>query len=206
MTPMSEPSIWAKTLFLGGVRFDLQLVSDEIFLDLREGPGTQVLAGTCYGQAVLDCRVVGSDYFLLHVRPDMRGLLLSQLKKVYKAFRVYHFRGDTEGRILLTDELVLRFSPAASPEERRESLRRFFPGGVEEANLEDGIYRLSGTFAEDPILVSNALQANSIIVEAAPLIVALPKPLGDEGLQEIAAEVSSPEAVHTAPWRAQPPP
>ena len=173
---MSEPPRWAKRLLLGGKSHELDVVSDEIFIDLHGGPGTQFLAGTCYGQAVRHCKVIGNDYFLLKVRPDLRSLLMTQLRKVYKVFRVYRFAGEHEGRLLLTDEISLRFEPRSSVEERWGSLRGFFPGPMDDRDLRDGIFRLTGAFREDPILVANALQESPLVLEAVPLVVALPRP------------------------------
>lgn len=191
---MREHSGLAKSLILDGRRYDLEDVKDEIFIDLREGPGTQFLASTCYGQAVLDCRVVGSDYFILKVRSELRALLLTQLREVYKAFRVYRFADQWEGRVLLTDEMLLRFAPGTTHQEKESTLRRYFPNAGEEGEMEDGIYRLSGTFSEDPILVSNALLENPLIMAATPLIVALPRRLEQEAETEMA--VALPETSH----------
>lgn len=177
------PPLLAKHLVLSGKHYDLEDVRDEIFLDLREGPGTQFLAQTCYGQAVIDCCVIGSDYYLLKVRPDMKGLLLSQLREVFKAFRVYRFAGSAGSRILLTDEVFIRFDPDAGLEARRTPLKRFFPGVEYEDDLEDGIYRLAGTFSEDPILVSNALQSSPVVLEVIPIVVAVPRP-AEEAVEE----------------------
>lgn len=175
----------AKHLILDGQRHDLEDVRDEIFMDLHEGPGTQFLAGTCYGQAVLDCKVIGNDYFILKVRPDLRALLLSQLRKVYMAFRVYRLQSGQRGRVLLTNEVLLQFSRGASPEARRASLQRYFPGAGADEILEDGIYRLAGSFSEDPILVTNALQANPMITAAIPLIVAIPEEFEERGDEDL---------------------
>ncbi|MCZ6689337.1 MAG: hypothetical protein O7H41_07010 [Planctomycetota bacterium] len=183
-----------KHLILSGQRHPIEDVRDELFIDFRAGPGTQFLASTCYGAAVIDVQVVGSDYFILKVRPALRALLMSQLRREYRTYRVYCFEGNSEGRILLTDELVLEFTEGASHEARRASLHRYFPSTREEEQLDDGIYRLAGTFSEDPILVSNALQGNPMIASAAPILVAIPTDSEIASDREWAeAEVNAPE-------------
>ena len=168
------PALLDKYLILDGERHPIEDIRDELFIDFRAGPGTQFLASTCYGAAVTDVQVIGSDYFILKVRPALRALLMSQLRREYMTYRVYRFEGSSEGRVLLTHEIVLEFTEGASTDARRATLQRYFPSTQDEEQLDDGIYKLAGTFSEDPILVSNALQGNPMIASAAPIMVAIP--------------------------------
>lgn len=186
---MARLSDWAKTIVLQGETFDIELVQNELFLDMENGPGTQALAGTAYGAAVRDCKVIGKDYFLLQVRPEMRGILWRQLKEFYKCFRVFRFSGEPESRLLLTDEISIRFEPTSTLIERIAYLEKFFPGEREAEDVTDGIYRLTGTFLDDPILVANALQESPLILSAVPIIVAYPPPTPQADKVEMSAAV-----------------
>jgi hypothetical protein len=192
---LPSTSAFAKVIVLNGEPHSLEVVPDELFMDLHQGAGTEFLAGTCYGQAVRDCKTMGENYFILKVRPELRSLLLSQLRQGFKVFRVYRFEGDREGRILLTDEISIRFDPIATDSQRRDSLQRFFPTQNAGRELKDGIFRLTGTFLEDPILVANALQENPLVVEAVPVLVALPRPAAKPKLAQKAEVVRLTPAV-----------
>lgn len=163
-----------------GDEADLEMMDDEIFMDLQDGTGTQFLAETCYGIAVLDCLRIGKDAYILKVRPDMRGMLFSQLKAWYRMCRVYRLTGRPESRLLLTDKIFVQFTTGSTPDQRRLTLGRYMPGAADLDGMEDGVYVLTGKFAEDPIFVVKALELELAVRQAAPVVVALPLPMEED--------------------------
>ena len=163
-----------KVFIAHGEHSEPKLVDDEIFIDLGDGAGTQHLAGTCYGIAVQECLRIGKDCYVLKVRPDMGGLLYSQLKENYKTFRLYRSEGAPESRILLTNTIYIRFAPTSTLEERCRCLGRYFPDVAEAEDLEDGVYALQGKFSEDPIAFRDALQFEVDILRVGLVVEVIP--------------------------------
>lgn len=159
-----------------GDQADLVAVEDEIFLDLRDGTGTQFLAGTCYGMAVRDCLRIGRDAYVLKLRPDMRGLLLSELQAHYRSDRVWRLGGEPKGRVLLTDKVFVRFTSGSGQDQRRAALHAFLPDLEAGIAIEDGVYLLTGKFSMDPIFVAKALELDSAVVRSSPVVMTLPSP------------------------------
>ncbi len=157
-----------------GERAVLQQVDDEIFIDLGDGAGTQHLAHTCYGLAVRECLRIGKDCYILKVRPDMRGLLFSQLQEKYNTHRVYRSDGAPDSRVLLTNNIFVRFAPGATLEEKRCCLGRYLPDVAQWEDLEDGVYALTGKFSEDPIILRKVLQFEVAVLRVGLVVVAIP--------------------------------
>lgn len=170
-----------------GSNGELEPVEDEIFIDLQDGAGTQHLAKTCYGVAVKECLRVGRDAYILKVRPDLRGLLFSELEKNYKTFRVYRPGGDPNRRVLLTDQLFLRFAAETTIEQRQSCLRRYWAGIEQEDDLPNGVYSLTGRFSEDPLFVRQALLLDVAILEVAHVVVAIPCSIDEASMVDLVA-------------------
>jgi hypothetical protein len=147
----------------------LQEVEDEIYLDLPAGVGTQVLARTCYGRAVRDCERIGSDQYILKVIPELRRLLLRELRGLFTALRVYRFQGDATNRILLTGRMHVRFESYAQEGDGLEGLEQFFVDLPEEETPPEGIFTLAPKYAEDPILACRELGWNAQIEQVTPV-------------------------------------
>lgn len=153
---------------------DLEQILDEVFIDLEDSRDTQLLSVSCYEQAVADCIVMGDNCFLLKVRPDLRGLLLSELGKDCKVFRVFRYAGRPETRLLLTGELSVQFSEGTSREKRRSYLDRYFTDAAAEKDLAEGTYRLKETFLKDPLMIARSLKRDPALAEVAPLAFTFP--------------------------------
>lgn len=62
--------------------------------------------------------------------------------------RVYRYEGDRGSRILLTDQLSVRFASYARVEQVRDSLSGYFPALAEDEEPQDGIYQIAGRYSE----------------------------------------------------------
>jgi hypothetical protein len=173
----SAPTYLEPFVPVSGRHFEVEELQDELFLDLHDGKGTQFLAGTCYGVAVQDCLRVGENHYILKVRPQMRALLYSQLCRHYRVFKLHRFKGDGESRMILTENLSVRFARHATEEERRQSLLLYFPDLPPESEMEDGIYTLRGKFAEDPLFVWKDLELDGTVLQASPVCLGVPTSL-----------------------------
>lgn len=147
----------------------LEEIEDEIYLDLPAGVGTQVLARTCYGRAVRECERIGSDQYILKVIPDLRRLLLRELRGTFTALRVYRFRGDASTRILLTGRMHVRFESFAQEGDGLDGLEQFFIDLPEEETPPEGIFTLAPKYAEDPILACRELDWNAQVEQVTPV-------------------------------------
>ena len=171
---MSAPQRpWFKPVLPDGGHEAMDEVDDEVFLDLQDRTGTQHLAATCYGAAVQECLMIDEDAYVLKVRSDMRGLLVSQLRTHYQIYRLFRLPGGPEGKVFPTGRISVRFAPGALPEQRRACLGKYcdVPG----EDVPDGIYGLAGKFAADPISGLRALELEPAILRASPFIVRLPE-------------------------------
>ncbi|MCZ6690455.1 MAG: hypothetical protein O7H41_12710 [Planctomycetota bacterium] len=167
---------WLKpTVSDGGFR-DLTQFEDELFLDLSDGQGTQFLASTCYGIAVAESLSVSNNCYILKVRSDMRGLLLAQLRKNYQVARVYAMRNEPSRRYLLTSMVHIRFAPDVVKEDKLACARKYFKDLLEEEELVDGIYQLAENFSLDPTSAGGALDLDSTVLRAAPVLAAITTP------------------------------
>ena len=154
-----------------GSHGDVDEIPDELFLDLHDGAGTQLLVATCYGLAVTECVWIGDNHYILKVRPDFRSLLYSQLQEQFQVFKLHRFPGPERERLILTENLSLQFEPGASQADRRTCLELFFselPG-----TLEDGVYTLTGRHAKDPLLVWKSLELDPVVIQACPVSLAI---------------------------------
>jgi hypothetical protein len=176
---MSETSTTYLEPFVpvSGRHHEVEELQDELFLDLHDGTGTQLLAGTCYGVAVKDCHRVGENHYILLVRPEMRALLYSQLCRSYQIFKLHRFRGDRESRMILTENIHVRFVRDATAKERREALEVYFTDLPGDGDLEDGIFTLGGKFAEDPLFVWKDLELDGAVLQASPVCLPVPTSL-----------------------------
>ena len=172
---MAEYSFIRTTPFvLRGDQSQLEQVPGEIFMDLDGERDTQFLYAGCYDQAVQDCVVMGDSCFVLKVRPELRGLLISQLREQCKVMKVYRYAEKPETRLLLAEELSVLFSAEASSEERKSCLGRYFTESSQNSDPQDGSYRLRSELAADPLSASRSLELESAIKEAAPLAFTFP--------------------------------
>lgn len=174
---MSYPPIFrTRREILTDTSIYLEEVRDEIVLDMDGEQDTLALAGTCYGAAVRECQPIGSKYYLLKVRPDMRRLLLLQLRGIYRAFPVCAFPEDPGKGWVLTGEAYLRFAPEATTEQRRASLEAVFgefPGGTP---LPNGTYDLPGPCAASPQDTCARLRKQPFVLQASPVGISVPAP------------------------------
>lgn len=172
---MAEHSFIRTTPFvLKGDQSQLEEVPDQIFVDLHGIGDTKFLYAGCYDQAVQDCVVMGDNCFVLKVRPELRGLLISQLRKQCKVMKIYRYPEKPETRLLMTEELSVRFMEETSSEKRRACLGRYFTESCQDRDPEDGAYRLKGALAADPLSASRSLKRESAIQEAALLAFTFP--------------------------------
>lgn len=172
---MSDYSFIRTTPFiLRGEQHDLEQVPDEIFLDMQEAVDTQFLSVVCYEQAVLDCISMGDSCFLLRLRPDMRGLFISQLKSDCRVYRVYRYQSKPDIRVILTGELSVKFASGASLEDRRSSLQKCCKGITDNHEAKDGSYKLRLARCEDPLSSSRVLGLEGVVKEASPKVYVLP--------------------------------
>ncbi|MCZ6690582.1 MAG: hypothetical protein O7H41_13370 [Planctomycetota bacterium] len=175
-----HPPLQLKPFILPWSRAGLEQVDDEIFVRLQEGQDTSPLAGTCYEVAVRECLRIAKDAFILKVRPELRVPLLSQLKEHCQAFRVFRSKGNPGSRILLTDQLSVRFASYATREQLRASLSRYFPGLADGEEPHDGIFQVATTYSGDPMAVSKALELDPLVLQAGPVSVAVAPSRGEE--------------------------
>jgi hypothetical protein len=153
---------------------DLEQVPDELFLDLQGRRETQFLAVSCYSQAVQECVVMGGSCFLVRVRPEMRGLLFSQLRDEYRVYRLYRFQSRPETRLLLTEEVLIRFEPEALADDRRTCLLRYCSDAPPDGEVPDGNYHLTPDLAAEPLSTLRNLDAEAEVSKATPLVVSIP--------------------------------
>jgi hypothetical protein len=165
----------------------LRRVEEEVLVVLQAGQDTTALLATCYGVAVQTCLRVGEGTFLLRVRPDLRSLLLSQLRDVFPVSRVYGVVGDTARRILLTDKVSIRWASYASGEPVRDALGRYFPALREASEPRDDIYLLAPRYADDPLVVVQALELEPLVIRAAPVVIAFPVPALEDAAVDLLA-------------------
>jgi hypothetical protein len=164
---MSDYSFLRSSPFvLRGDQDDLEQIPDEVFLDIQGARDTQLLTIGCYDQAVKECIVMGDDCFLLKIRPDMRGLLMSQLRPNFRVYRTYTYPRKPETRLILTEDLSIRFKPGASPEERRDCLERYFVGAEETDGSEEFLCRLRPHLADDPLAAHGTICGEATIQDA----------------------------------------
>jgi hypothetical protein len=177
---MSYPPILrARREILADVSLYLEEVRDEVVLDMDGKRDTLALAGTCYGAAVRECLPIGTHTYLLKVRPDMRRLLLLQLRGIYGAYPVCHFPEDPGKRWILTGEAYLRFAPEATTEQRRSSLEAVFGEFPEGTPLPNGTYDLPGGCAGSPQDTCARLRKQPFVLQASPVGVSVPAPRRD---------------------------
>ena len=172
---MAEHSfIRTSPFILRGELRDLMQVAEELFLDMQSTVDSQLLSATCYEHAVLDCIPMGDSCFLIKIRPDMRGLFLSQLNRDCRVFRVCRFGSKPETRLLLTDEISLKFRPTSTAEERRSCIGRYCVATREGEEPKDGTYRLRLNAWDDAITLSKSLRLEKAVEEAWPMAYTLP--------------------------------
>jgi hypothetical protein len=174
---MSYPPIFrTRREILTDVSRYLEEIRDEVVLDMEGDRDTLALAGTCYGAAVRECIPTSAGYYLLKVRPDMRQLLLLQLRGIYGAYPVYHFPEDPGRRWILTGEAYLRFAPEATTEQRQASLEAVFGEFPEGTPLPNGTYDLPGASAGSPQDACARLRKQPFLLQASPVGVSVPAP------------------------------
>ena len=156
-------------------------IQEELLLDLEDGKGTQFLSGTCYGEAVRECRRIGEDQYVLEVRPDMRMLLHRQLREHYKVYRVFRFKGETGSRAVFTGEVLLRFRPSTFGHERCSTIKNHVAKPQRFAEPRDGFYDLADHLRETPVAASISLELDPVIERASPVICILPDGVPQSG-------------------------
>ena len=159
-----------KPFALDSRRTNLEPIRGELVIDLSGGASTKHLASTCYGVAVKDCLRIQGDIFRLEVRPDLRPLLLSQLREHYGAYRVYRTTEEPEKRTVPTGEMLVKFVPGASLESKWLGVAGCFEGLSREDDIQDGVYRLAGKFSTDPIVAYRAIDFYPIIPASLALL------------------------------------
>ena len=176
---MSDPSFFSSRRTIP--TFDISRVEeihDEIFLALNDVLDTVSHQGTCYGQAVHESLSLGDNHFVLRVRPEMRALLISQLRSSYSTYRIFRVQSHAEQRYLFSGDFLLRFSPEATDEQKREALRPIFEQIDSRCPVPNGIYELPASMQEDPVVTHAVLSERPFVVQVVPVFVAVPAPLG----------------------------
>lgn len=181
---MVEPTrMWLKPTVPGGGWFDLHEVRDELFMDLTDGTGTHHLATTCYGVAVKECFRIGIDYYILKVRTDLIGILLTELRSSYKVSRLHTLADKPGSRLLLTDKMMVRFVPGTPVDERRSCLEKYCGQFEGDHEIPDGIFLLDGKFLNDPVSAWRAAELESTILRAAPVVLTIPLAIEEEAVR-----------------------
>jgi hypothetical protein len=172
-----------KPFIYSGRKDDLRRVDEEILVDFSDGVDAKYLEDTCCGIAVQDWTRLGDTSYLLKVRPDMRGMLTSQLEDKCTVLRVYRMGDGSGGRSLFTGQMCLHFTEWSSQEDRRSFLERYFPKEGYRPEVEDGMYQLSEMLMEDLGKTWQSLSLEEVILRATPVLAGVPT-LGDETNQE----------------------
>lgn len=172
-----------KPFIYSGRKDDLQRVEEEILVDFADGVEAKFLEDTCCGIAVQDWTRLGDSSYLLRVRPDMRGMLMSQLEGQCTVLRVYQVGDGSGGRSLFTGKMCLHFTEWSSQEDRQSFLERYFPKERYRPEIEDGMYQLSEMLVKDLGKTWRSLSMEEVILKATPVLAGVPT-LGEETHEE----------------------
>ena len=156
---------------------DLQEVTDELLLDIRAPEATVVLARTSYSVAVRECAQMGEGGpYVLKVNPDLRTLLISQMTGTCSALRIYQFKDQPETRMVLTGKMQVRIASYCPAEERQSIMTNYFSHDESEESLGQGMYHLNEKHAKNPLRAWKALEQETLVVKASPILLVLSIP------------------------------
>ncbi len=166
-----------KPIVLQRGREDLKEVMDEILLDFQAPEASDSLASTSYSVAVRECsQMAEGGPYLLKVNPDLRTLLMSQFTRMCSALRIYRFSDQPKTRMVLTGKMHVRIASYCPAEERQSILTNYFSQDESEESLGQGLYTLNEEHAKNPLRAWKALEQETLVVNASPILLVLSIP------------------------------